>query len=232
MLCFVNIWPPHVGRMAQLLTLGGLLNERFSAYLRRLDPEVPAHRVEFSRRITESWALIYYRRHLVRLSPYLFLLEPSALRHGSHWRELDATLRHEAAHAYTFHHHGHAGHTDEFHDALAKLGLAANGVCDLGPENAAFRYVYACPTCDSLWQRRAPLRGNWSCGTCAPGRFAPDHRLVLREARDLASLLDARKDAIEHAFLEGSVMREADESAACAASSSLVTRQPAVLASP
>ncbi|HUR68490.1 MAG TPA: SprT-like domain-containing protein [Candidatus Thermoplasmatota archaeon] len=209
------------------------MNERFARYLEALDPNVPAHRVEFSRRITESWALIYYRRHLVRLSPYLFLLEPAALRHGSHWRELDATLRHEAAHAFAYHHRGDTGHSTFFHAALERLGVLANGSCDLGPENAAYRYVYACPGCEGMWHRRAPLKGNWSCGACAPGRFDPTFRLVLREQRDLLRALDGRREAILAALTEGMALRERDESAlACAASLSSATPPPALQASP
>jgi hypothetical protein len=188
--------------MPELRALARTLEARFHDHLRTIDAAAPSHRVEFSRRITESWALIYYRRHLVRLSPYLFLLDPIELRHGSHWQELDATLRHEAAHASVFHRHGETGHTARFHDALARLGVAANGSCDLGPENVAFRYVYACPTCDGFWHRRARLRGNWSCGGCAPGRFSPAHRLVLREERDLATRLRARRAWVRQALTE------------------------------
>lgn len=189
--------------MPELRALTELLDRRFAQHLRTIDPCAPPHRVEFSRRITESWALIYYRRNLVRLSPYLFLLERDELKHGSHWRELDATLRHEAAHAAVFHAVGHTGHGAPFHDAIAKLGLRANGACDLGPENAAYRYLYACPTCDRPWPRRAPLRGNFSCGECSPGRYAPAHRLVLREERDLCRRLRERRDIVQLAIAEG-----------------------------
>ena len=182
--------------MPELLELTELVDRRFEQHLRAIDPEAPRHRVEFSMRITESWALIYYRRHLVRLSPYLFLLEAQDLQHGSHWAELDATLRHEAAHAAAFFRHGHTGHGPAFHAAIRHLGLVANGSCDLGPENAAFRYVYACGACENVWHRRAPLKGNWSCGVCAPGRFDPTYRLVLREQRDLRTRLQARRALI------------------------------------
>lgn len=165
--------------MADLQELTRLVNERFADYLAMLPGDTPPHRVEFSPRITESWALIYYRRHLVRLSPYIFLLEPGKLHHGSHWRELDATLRHEAAHAAHFARTGRGGHDEGFRALLRRLGVRANGACDLGPENAAFRYVYACPACNQLLHRRLPLRGNWSCGKCAPGRFEPVFRVVL-----------------------------------------------------
>lgn len=165
--------------MMELRELTAVVNERFARYVEMLSDETPEHRVQFSRRITGSWALIYYQRHLVRLSPYLFLLEPHELRHGSHWRELDATLRHEAAHAVHFARTGRTGHDAGFHALLAKLGVEANGGCDLGPENMAFRYVYACPGCGLLHHRRLPMRGNWSCGTCAPGRYAPEFRMTL-----------------------------------------------------
>ncbi|HEX2022876.1 MAG TPA: SprT-like domain-containing protein [Candidatus Thermoplasmatota archaeon] len=165
--------------MREFQELTALVNERFSAYLEMLGGDAPPHRVVFSRRITTSWALIYYRRHLVRLSPYLFLLEPHELKHRTHWQELDATLRHEAAHAAQFARTGDVGHTPGFHVLLRRLGVEANGGCDLGPENAAFRYVYACPACHALWQRRVPLRGNWSCGVCAPGRYDEAHRMVM-----------------------------------------------------
>lgn len=188
--------------MTGLRRLAEALEARFDDHLRAIDPDVPRHAVEFSGRITESWALIYYRRHLVRLSPYLFLLDSDELKHGTHWRELDATLRHEAAHAAVFHLFGETGHSPRFHAALAQLGVLANGTCDLGPENVAYRYVYACPTCDTTWPRRAKLRGNWSCGSCGPGRFVPEHRLTLREERDLASRLRARRMSIEATLAE------------------------------
>lgn len=170
--------------MHEMARLTEVANARFDQYLRRLGPELPCHRVEFSSRITTSWALIYYRRRLVRLSPYLFLLPPSQLHHGSHWRELDATLRHEAAHAATHARTGETGHSLLFHAHLRRLGVEPNGRCDLGPENVAFRYVYSCPTCATEWPRRAALKGNWSCGVCAPGRYDPTHRMVLKESLD------------------------------------------------
>lgn len=162
--------------------LAAVANARFHAYLLALaDERVAPHRIEFSRRITTCWALIYYRRHLVRLSPYVFLLPPEDLRHASHWSELDATLRHEAAHAVHWARSGETGHGAGFHKLLSRLGVEANGFEDLGPENVAFRYVYRCETCDVLWRRRLPLKGNWSCGYCAPGRYDPEHRMVLVE---------------------------------------------------
>ena len=167
--------------MLEFRELTQLVNRRFHDYLDALGGDAPHHRVEFSRRITTSWALIYYRRHLVRLSPYLFLLEPHALRRGSHWRELDATLRHEAAHAVHYARTGEPGHTEGFHRLLSSLGVESNGGCDLGPENVAFRYVYACPSCAQSWPRRTRLRGNWSCGSCGPGSYRPEHRLVVAE---------------------------------------------------
>lgn len=184
--------------------LTALVNARFREHLSRLPGPVPPHVVEFSSRITTSWALIYYRRHLVRLSPYLFLLEPHELKHGTHWRELDATLRHEAAHASHYARTGETGHGHGFHHLLQALGVHANGACDLGPENAAYRYVYACPSCDGIWHRRQALGGNWSCGTCAPGRYAPEHRMFL--LADLGrpwSRLHERLDLIHDAIRDG-----------------------------
>lgn len=159
--------------------LEAVLNERFAAHAARMPGPVPAHEVRFSKRITESWALIYYRRHLVRLSPYLFLLEPHELKHASYWQELDATLKHEAVHAYLYARDGTRHHSPEFTTLLAGLGVDANGACDLGPTNRTFRYEYGCPDCGKSWQRRTPLRANWSCGGCSPGRYAPEKRLVL-----------------------------------------------------
>ena len=169
---------------ATLVRLSELVNERFAQHVDALGGGAPRHRVEFSKRITTSWALIYYRRHLVRLSPYLFLLAPEELSRASHWRELDATLRHEAAHAVRFAAAGDGSHSDEFHALLERLGVEANGTGDLGPENAAWRYVYACPSCQLEWRRRTQLQGNWSCGVCAPGRYDAAHRMELRS--DLA----------------------------------------------
>lgn len=218
--------------MPELGELGSLLQRTFDAHLRSLDPEAPPHRVEFSTRITESWALIYFRRRLIRLSPYLFLLDAEDLQHGSHWRELDATLRHEAAHAYTFYRHGGTAHDAAFHEALARLGVDPRCVADLGPENAAFRYVYACPTCGIKWPRRQKLRGNHSCGSCAPGRYDAAHCLVLQETRDLRRELRRRTPLVLDALAEGSVMLEAVESAACGDFSSSATLQPRPQASP
>lgn len=179
-----------------------VLNRRFEQHVRRLCPDTPSHRVEFSRRITTSWALIYYRRHLVRLSPYLFLLEPHELKHGSHWLELDATLRHEAAHAVHFARTRETSHTAGFHRLLERLGVKANGVCDLGPENAAWRYLYACPACNAEWPRRQALKGNWSCGNCAPGRYAPEFKLMVRERYDPWRLLCLKGERVQATLLE------------------------------
>lgn len=156
-----------------------LVNDRFHEHVEALGG-APTHRVEFSRRIKTSWALIYYRRRLVRLSPYLFLLPAEDLRRGSHWRELDATLRHEAAHAVRFALAGDGGHSEAFHQLLCRLGVEATGSCDEGPENAAWRYLYACPACPTEWLRRTALHGNWSCGACAPGHYEPSVRMQLR----------------------------------------------------
>lgn len=171
----------YTPRMPEFQELTEAINRRFDDHLRELDRDAPPHRVEFSKRITSGWALIYFRRHLIRLSPYLFLLDGDKLHHGSHWRELDATLRHEAAHAAAFERAGETGHGPEFHRLLGRMGIEANGDCDLGPENVAYRYLYACPGCDREVLRRRPLAGNWSCGDCGPGRYAPEYRLELRE---------------------------------------------------
>jgi hypothetical protein len=194
---------------ARLTTLA---NERFDAYLDALGEGTPKHKVEFSQRITTCWALIYYRRHVVRLSPYVFLLPTEQLRHASHWSELDATLRHEAAHAAQFARTGETGHSNGFHGLLAKLGVDASGECDLGPENVAFRYVYSCPTCDVTWRRRLPLRGNWSCGQCAPGGYADQHRMVLVQELGsprmrLAGNHDRVQAAIQEAEMEHGPLR-------------------------
>lgn len=192
--------------------LAKLVDERFHDHLDALPGGGPCHRVEFSGRITTSWALIYYRRRLVRLSPYLFLLPAAKLKHATHWQELDATLRHEAAHAWLYARTGETGHTEAFHDALRDLGVRANGGCDLGPENAAYRYVYACPGCRAEWPRRVPLRGNWSCGACAPGRFAPEFRMTLHAeleppARRLRTCAERVEDAVREALAAPRVRR-------------------------
>lgn len=183
--------------------LTDVINARFSTHLRALPGTTPEHRVEFSRRITTSWALIYYRRRLVRLSPYLFLLPAAELKHASHWQELDATLRHEAAHAWLYALTGETGHSPRFHAALRTLGVNANGGCDLGPENAAFRYVYGCAACGNEWPRRVPLRGNFSCGTCAPGRYDASFRLALRvELPPPSTRLRTCEERVEAALAE------------------------------
>lgn len=169
---------------AAFRTLTQIVNDRFAECLRRLPGPTPPHRVVFSKRITTSWALIYYRKRLVRLSPYLFLLDEEDLHHGSHWKELDATLRHEAVHAYLYEHARETGHPAVFSSLLAHLGVEPHGGCDTGPENIAFRYRYACGLCGGQWRRRVPLRGNYSCGHCFPGRFEPRGllQLVSRES--------------------------------------------------
>lgn len=170
--------------------LADALTARFGEHVARVAEaagqrvEVPAHRVRFSKRITTSWALIYYRRHEIRLSPYLFLLEPSELKHGGYFEELDATMAHEAVHAYLWAREKDGGHSPAFHDLYAALGWRANGSLDLGPPNVAFRFVYRCPSCARTWQRRARLTGNWSCGSCSAGRYEPAFRMALAETLD------------------------------------------------
>lgn len=220
--------PASPWSVPELRALTKLLNERFAHHLRAIDPATPEHRVEFSARITESWALIYYRRDLVRLSPYVFLLDAQQLKYGSHWRELDATLRHEAAHAAVFHRCGHTGHGEPFHAAASQLGLRANGACDLGPENAAYRYLYACPGCHATWSRRTTLRGNFSCGECAPGRYSPEHRLVLREARDLQRRLKDARPIVRLTIEEG--LAAMDETTCVRVPASATTPMPLLAA--
>lgn len=177
--------------------LEGVLNERFARISEDLPGRVPEHRVEFSRRMTTSWALIYFGRNLVRLSPYVFLLEEHDLKHGSYDAELDATLKHEAVHAYLFARDGTRAHTPEFHALLRGLGVDPNGELDLGPTNTAYRFVYACPTCAEAWRRRAPLSGNWSCGGCSPGRYDPRHRMILAERVCPWERLTSRRHVVE-----------------------------------
>lgn len=178
------------------------VNQRFDEYLAALPGPAPRHLVRFSKRMTTSWALIYYRRHLVRLSPYLFLLDPDDLRHGSHWRELDATICHEAIHAYLFAKKGETGHCEEFRELLARFGFEPNGGADLGPENVAFRYHYHCPTCERSWPRRVPLKGNWSCGYCAPGRYDAEHKMLLSRTTSPWRRLHERKPWVKAAIEE------------------------------
>lgn len=209
-----------------------LANERFAHYLRILPGPTPAHRVSFSRRITTSWALIYYRRHVVRLSPYLFLLDADDLKHASHWQELDATLRHEAVHASLFALTGQTDHGGPFTRMLEAIGVEANGRCDLGPENVAFRYVYACPSCSEVWHRRTPLRGNWSCGVCSPGRYEPRHRMMLEARQDPWHRMRARLPLVREAVAEAMMAplpdipldRRVELRRACTAASTLAPR--------
>ncbi len=182
---------PHVpdrirGRRDALVAdLERLLNARWRQLARRHFPgeAIPPHRIEFSKLITASWAIIYYRRHLVRLSPYLFLLEEGALARDTHWEEFDATLKHELVHAYLYARDGEVGHPPEFQGYLQRVGVDPNGDCDRGPTNVAYRHVYACGACGHEWRRRVRLTGKYSCGTCAPGRFDPD--AVIQHVRSL-----------------------------------------------
>ncbi len=189
---------------------------------------VPAHRVEFSKRITSSWALIYYRRHLVRLSPYLFLLEPEQLRQGSYWRELDATLRHELVHAYLFQTRRETGHPSDFKDHLARLGVDANGGCDRGPANRAYRHLYACEKCGQEWRRRVKLPGTYSCGKCAPDAFDPEARILLVQSLQTPyERLAAHTHRIAGALEEGVAALAKDNTALAAPSPRALTPESA-----
>ncbi|HVL49368.1 MAG TPA: SprT-like domain-containing protein [Candidatus Thermoplasmatota archaeon] len=167
--------------MEALLALEEVLRKRWNDVARELPGRTPAHDLRFSGRVTNAWALIYFRRKAVRFSPYLFLLEPQRLHHRNYWRELDATLKHEVVHAHLYAAANETSHTERFHDLLEGLGVRANGDHDLGPENATFRYVYRCVTCRAAWRRRVPLRGSWSCGRCQPGRYHRDFAMKLEE---------------------------------------------------
>lgn len=145
----------------------------------RLPGGITPHRIRFSRRITDAWALIYYRKREVRLSPYLFLVPPDRRKRASDWKELEATILHEVAHAHLWARTRDAGHPPEFADLLRALGVRPNGACDLGPENPAWRYRYECPTCDRGFLRRLPLRSASSCARCAPAGYDAAHRLRL-----------------------------------------------------
>lgn len=165
--------------MEALRALEAVIESRWSDLADDLPGPTPRHDVRFSARVTNAWALIYFKRRRVRLSPFLFLLEPDALHHGSYWRELDATLKHEVVHAHLFAATGETGHTPRFHELLDEFGVRANGERDLGPENATFRYVYRCGRCGIHWRRRAALQGTWSCGRCHPGAYSSHHRMEL-----------------------------------------------------
>lgn len=164
---------------------------------------LPKHRVEFSTRVTTSWALIYFRRHLIRLSPYVFLLDKEDLTTETHWKELDATLRHEMAHAFLYYWTGEKGHTPAFGDVMRHLGMSPNGSCDIGPPNPTFRYVYGCGECGNEWTRRRRLTGNWSCGDCAPGVYDARYAMTLqRELPDPRAALAERTPVLEATLRE------------------------------
>ena len=72
--------------------------------------------------------------------------------------------------------------------------------------------------------RRVPLRGNWSCGGCAPGRYDPAFRMTLREELgDPWGRVVARWDRVVEC-LDEALMPEAGVSPACDVSSLSATR--------
>ncbi|MHB8587024.1 MAG: SprT-like domain-containing protein [Thermoplasmatota archaeon] len=150
-------------------SLAHVLEVRWIEAARLLPGGVPPHHVVFSRRITTSWAIIYYRRREVRLSPYVFLLPPDRLRYPTDFQELAATILHEVAHAHLWAATRDCGHPPEFATRLSALGIRPNGGCDLGPENIAYRFRYACTTCKRAYPRRARTSSGTRCGHCKVG---------------------------------------------------------------
>lgn len=117
-------------------------------------------RVEWSRRMTRSAGLCYYRRKVVRLS---------AKYHAAFPGEIANTLKHELIHAA-----GILGHGRRFREEAARL------CCDVHAHpmpRRPFRYLYACPACGG--EVRTRKRVDYSCGRCAK-RWDPRFRLVLK----------------------------------------------------
>jgi predicted SprT family Zn-dependent metalloprotease len=78
-------------------------------------------------------------------------------------------------------------HAKHGYDRIAHRVSALTGVsleeirsCLLPRTRRPVRYLYRCPGCDRIVERRR--RGTWSCGRCAPGF---DQRFVLLLERDL-----------------------------------------------
>ncbi|NUN50010.1 MAG: SprT-like domain-containing protein [Candidatus Brocadiae bacterium] len=117
-------------------------------------------RVEWSRRMSRSAGLCYYRRKVIRLSWRYHAVFPA---------EIENTLRHELIHAA-----GILGHGPRFVAEARRLG------CDVHAHplpGRPWRYVYACPACDQ--QVRTRRRVDYSCGKCSR-RWDARYRLVLK----------------------------------------------------
>lgn len=129
-----------------------------------------AFRVEWSRRMSRSAGLCYYRRGVIRLSWKYHRVFP---------QEILNTLKHELIHAA-----GVLGHGRRFVSEARRLG------CDVKARpmpGRPFKWVYACPACGQEVKTRK--RVDYSCGKCSR-KWDPRYRLVLRgpAARDVATV--------------------------------------------
>jgi hypothetical protein len=139
------------------------LNEIFQALVREYFPgrRVP-FRVEWSRRMSRSAGLCYFRRHVVRLSWKYHAALPA---------EIPNTLKHELIHAT-----GVLGHGGRFRQEAHRLG------CDVHAQpmpRRPYKWVYACPACGVEVKTRRKV--DLSCGKCSR-RWDPRYRLVMRRA--------------------------------------------------
>jgi len=137
------------------------LNAIFRDLAREFYPDVRVpFRVEWSRRMSRSAGLCYYRRKVIRISWTYHRALPA---------EIHNTLKHELIHAA-----GVLGHGPVFRREARRLG------CDVHAQpmpRRPFRYVYACPACGIEVKTRK--RVDYSCGKCSR-RWDPRYRLYLK----------------------------------------------------
>ena len=168
--------PQAIGVLPDVATLqllfAQLNNEWFAG-------EIPAHRIAYNARFSNSAGRITYKPPLIELSPKHFEGRPEALRE---------TLLHEMIHAWLYARGMDPGHTRAFKKKMRELGLDSI-YHDLGSalprRESAKRFILRCDRCtmELLRKRRPP--STVSCGRCSRRRFDPRYTLRVFEVLEI-----------------------------------------------
>lgn len=155
-----------------------MLDEKLRKEFDRLNIEKFSGQIErYELKFSEYSARTHGRINFKRM--HIMISLPMLRQYG--WDAVRQTLLHEMCHALIHQQGGHPRHTKRFWSEFQKRGGIRDRLC-VKPQRA---YVYACPTCDTEFERMRKIKKPWlySCSRCDKG-FNIRHRLYLREVRN------------------------------------------------
>lgn len=140
----------------QLYTRFRLFNVKFFA------GKLPTPCIRYSDRLLAAGLFVRNRQEIVLSRKY----------HDLFPEDIDDTLKHEMIHLLHFNHNG------DFKKEAARIGASYKAKSHKNLRLPA-RYIYQCKVCKTEYPRRKRLISA-SCGKCAPSRFDPKFKLVLK----------------------------------------------------